>query len=191
MSTAGQPDMGVGVVVDINVYLHAMSPGHRFQASSEQALLTLLDDDKYQIATSEHILDNIYDKLKTQMGFSEEAAAGYIAEIEDILTDQTQVLDPDPDNLTDFISDREDNNILALAADSDAKLIVTNDFTDLVSLGSWRNIPILPATKFNEYARTGKMPPQSDPQLSPGQRLKQLLDAQQLPTQPDHDPELS
>lgn len=175
------PAQPAGVVVDINVYLHAMSPGHRFQMSSEQALITLLEDPKFKIETSDHILDNIYDKLKTQFGYQEEEAAAIIIELEEILTAQTEVLNPDPDNLTDFISDREDNSILALVADSGASLLVSNDFQDLVSLGSWRATPILPAPKFNEYARTGQLPAQSDSQASPAERIKKLLHSHNPP----------
>lgn len=164
-----------GVVVDVNVYLHAMTPGSRFRASSQQALVTMLEDPKFHIETSEHILDNIYDKLQSQLGYPEPEAAEIIVEMEEILTTQTQVRDPDPNNLTDFIADREDDNILALAADSDAKLIVTNDFRDLVSLGSWRATPILPTSTFNEYARTGQLKPRPPAEMTPSQRIRQLL----------------
>lgn len=177
-----------GIVVDINVYLHAMTPGGRFRTSSQQALVTMLEDPKFHIETSEHILDNIYDKLQSQLGYPEPEAAEIIVELEEILTTQTQVRDPDPNNLTDFIADREDDNILALAADSDAKLIVTNDFRDLVSLGSWRSTPVLPSTKFNEYARTGTLPARHTEQLSPAERIKQLLAEHPGPDARQEDP---
>lgn len=163
------------VVVDINVYLHAMTPGHRFHQASQTTLMTLLVDPKYRIATSEHILDNIYDKLQTQLGYPEPQAADITADLEEILIEQTEVLDPEPDNLTDFIADREDNNILALAAESDSRLIVSNDLRDLASLGSWRAIPILPTPKFNEYARTGYIRPRPDPASPASQRIAEVL----------------
>lgn len=175
MANHSDQSTSAGVVVDINVYLHAMTPGGRFRTSSQQALVTMLEDPKFHIETSEHILDNIYDKLQSQLGYPEPEAAEIIVELEEILTTQTQVRDPDPNSLTDFIADREDDNILALAADSDAKLIVTNDFRDLVSLGSWRATPILPTSTFNEYARTGTLPARHTAQLSPAERIKQLL----------------
>ena len=85
------------------------------------------------------------------------------------------MLDPEPDNLTDFIADREDNNILALAAESNARLIVSNDLRDLASLGSWRAIPILPTPKFNDYARNGYIRPRPDPKIPVSQRIDELL----------------
>lgn len=185
------PAQPVNVVVDINVYLHAMSPGHRFQLSSEQALIRLIGDPRYRIETSDHILDNIYDKLQSQFGYPEQDAAALIIELEEILTTQTRVLDPDPDNLTDFISDREDDNILALAAESDAQLIVTNDFTDLVSMSRWRSIPILPAAKFNEYARTGVLP--EKPEASATERIRRLISStteSNPPPRTTHGPDL-
>lgn len=169
-----------GVVVDVNVYLHALLGGdlHRYGKSSQQALTRLLSDQNYRIETSEHILNNIYWTLLAK-GFDEPTAEHASIEIEDILSAQTVVLDPVADErgnvaLTDFCGDPEDNNILALARDSGAAAIVTNDFKDLVSLRSWRNIPILPASKFNQLARGGEMPTAAPVPADPCARLKAL-----------------
>ena len=149
---------GVPVVFDVNVFVDAVttdagdftafpSPPPFNDDEVFAACVGIVNDAReVRLFVSEHVLDTLRYVLATEYGWDEQhlddyedvllaaakASGGGLLEVESVVTE---------------CDDPEDDNILALALDAHAELIVSND-TDLTSMSPWRGKPIMTPSQF-------------------------------------------
>ena len=149
------------VVFDVNVLVNAMV-GKDFSypllASlpptttnpASDCLSLIFDAEEFALFTSPHILKNTLRVLVQKARVSEDAAAGYISAITEMIGwSGGAIVDP-PRRVFD-VNDFEDNLILDLVVDVDAMILVTDD-TDLTSLNPWNGRLLLRPQRFVEQA---------------------------------------
>ena len=149
---------GVHVVFDVNVFVDAVTTD-RADFASFPSPPPLNDDELFaacvgvvndarevSLFLSEHVLDTLRYVLSTQYGWDEE----HLDDDEDVLLEAAKASGGGLLEVETFIAecgDPEDDNILALALDADAEIIVSND-TDLTSMSPWRGRPIMTPREF-------------------------------------------
>jgi len=126
------------VVFDTNIFFSAIGWKGRPYECLERARLGAADG-----VTSQAILDELTEKLRAKLAFSEEQIAdtladllGYLRVVE--VTQQLVVVADDPD----------DDRILECAVAAGADYIVTGDRRHLLPLGSFRDTRIISAADF-------------------------------------------
>lgn len=126
------------VVFDTNIFFSAIGWKGRPFACLERARLGAADG-----VTSQAILDELTEKLREKLAFSEEQIAdtladllGYVRVI--TVTEQFVAIAADPD----------DDRVLECAVAAQADYIVTGDRRHLLPLGSFRGIAIISAADF-------------------------------------------
>jgi predicted nucleic acid-binding protein len=148
------------VVLDIHVFISAVSGGNSpFESwptpppvtdnSAADCLGILNDAMEFKLCLSQHILEHVIRILldpEAGLGWELAVAEEYV----EVLTEMAAqgdcgVREPSEDVMAS--EDWEDNKILALAAECDAALIVSED-PHLLDLSPWRGIPIVRAREF-------------------------------------------
>lgn len=130
--------MAPAVVFDTNILFSAIGWNGRPAACLERARLGIADG-----ATSQALLDELAEKLRDKLAFSEEQIAealadllGYLRVVES--SEWLAVIADDPD----------DDRVLECAVAAGAAYIVTGDRRHLLPLGSFRGIRIVSAADF-------------------------------------------
>jgi putative PIN family toxin of toxin-antitoxin system len=126
------------VVFDTNIFFSAIGWNGRPFACLERARLGAADG-----VTSQAILDELAEKLREKLAFSEEQIADTLADLLGYMrvvtiTEQLAVVAGDPD----------DDRIVECAVAAGATYIVTGDRRHLLPLGSFRGIAIISAADF-------------------------------------------
>jgi uncharacterized protein len=126
------------VVFDTNIFFSAIGWKGRPFACLERARLGAADG-----VTSQAILDELVEKLREKLAFSEEQIADTLADLLGYMrvitiTEQLAVIAADPD----------DDRVLECAVAAQADYIVTGDRKHLLPLGTFRGIAIISAAEF-------------------------------------------
>jgi predicted nucleic acid-binding protein len=151
---------GVHVVFDVTVFVDVVTTdGVEFTSfpsppplDSDAVFASCIgianDGREVSLFLSEHVLDTLRYVLATEYGWDQDhlddyedgllevaiASGGGLFDVQTVITE---------------CADPEDDNILALALDADAELIVSND-TDLLEMSPWRGRPIITPRQFAE-----------------------------------------
>lgn len=149
---------GVHVVFDVNVFVDAVTTDHADFASFPSppplnddelfaACVGIVNDAReVSLFLSEHVLDTLRHVLNTTYGWDEE----HLDDYEDVLLEAAKASGGgllEVETSVTECGDPEDDNILALALDADAEIIVSND-TDLTSMSPWRGRAIMTPREF-------------------------------------------
>lgn len=155
------------VVFDVNIYISAVHDRSKPRLPSDFRLPPIernpglvalsvvrqgLLDGRFPCALfySKHVLVNVVHVLRRTIGWSDEDVGDYFRLIRD-LAESSGGGKVNPSSIIKECPDLEDDNILALAYDAKARVIVSNDH-DLTDMSPWRGILILPADRFWMYA---------------------------------------
>jgi len=148
------------VVLDIHVFITAVSGGNSpFESwptpppvtdnSAADCVGILNDGMEFKLCLSRHILEHIVRILvdpAAGLGWELATAEEYVEVLTEMAAEgDCGVREPSEDVMAG--EDWEDNKILALAAECDAALIVSED-PHLLDLTPWRGIPIIRAREF-------------------------------------------
>jgi len=128
------------VVFDTNVLLSAIGWGGKPNQCLEAARSGLVDG-----VTCLQLLQELEEKLKTLLGFSQEEVADQLADLLGFLT-----LMPIPGTLHGATSDSGDDKVLECADTARATYIITGDRRHLLPLKSYKGIQIVTAAAFLE-----------------------------------------
>lgn len=125
------------VVFDTNIFFSAIGWKGRPFTCLERARLGAADG-----VTSQTILDELAEKLREKLAFSEEQIADTLADLLGYMrmitvTEQLAVIAADPD----------DDRVLECAVAAQADYIVTGDRKHLLPLGTFRGIAIISAAE--------------------------------------------
>jgi putative PIN family toxin of toxin-antitoxin system len=126
----------VRVLLDTNVLISAI-----LSAGPPRALLEAVLRGGSEIVTSPFLLGELEEILRRKAGFSAEAAQATRSDLESL----AHVVEPD--SIPEVCRDEDDNNVLAAALQGEARYIVTGD-GDLLTLGSYLGITILPPARY-------------------------------------------
>lgn len=124
------------ILVDTNVYVSALVFGGRPALALQQA-----EARGIQLVASRELESELVETLTDKFGWSTEQ----VREACDRLWHSAYWSSPEP--LTDIVRDADDNHVIAAALEAGAQYIVTGD-RDLLTLGSFRGIPILTPAAF-------------------------------------------
>jgi predicted nucleic acid-binding protein len=145
------------VVFDVNALVQAIATGNSPYLSwpsppptsgnpFADCLGIVNDAAEFALWLSPHILDNTVRVLMTVVGTPKEEADDY----REILSEMANASDGGvltPPRTVHDCRDHEDNQVLDLAAEVGALLIVSED-ADLTSMSPWRGVPVLRAREF-------------------------------------------
>jgi predicted nucleic acid-binding protein len=148
------------VVLDIHILVAAVSGGNSpFESWPTPPPVTdnpaadcvgiLNDAVEFKLCLSAHILEHVIRVLvdpKDGLGWDASAAEEYVEVLRE-MTAQGDCGVREPSEDVTASEDWEDNKILALAAECDAALIVSDD-PHLLDLSPWRGIPIIRSREF-------------------------------------------
>ncbi|MGH8998661.1 MAG: PIN domain-containing protein [Acidimicrobiia bacterium] len=149
------------VVVDVNVFVSAITGGHDsfwswpspppVRGNLAANVVGILNDGReFALWLSEHILVNVVRVLSgvppDGYGWEVRAAERYIEVLVEITEASGGGIVTPAVTVTDC-PDHEDNRILEAAAASNAILIVSDD-TDLLSMSTWRGTPVVTSREF-------------------------------------------
>jgi len=145
------------VVFDVNVLVQAIASGNSPYLSwpsppptsgnpFADCLGVVNDAAEFALWLSPHVLENTGRVLMTVVGTPKEEAADYLEILAEIAEASGGGLVTPPRTVHDCRDD-EDNQVLDLAVDVGALLLVSED-ADLTSMSPWRGVPILRAHEF-------------------------------------------
>lgn len=126
------------VVFDTNIFFSAIGWKGRPFACLERARLGAADG-----VTSQAILDELAEKLREKLAFSDAQIADTLAGLLGFLRIATIT-----EQLAVVVSDPDDDRILECAVAADADYVVTGDRRHLLPLNSFRGIAIISAADF-------------------------------------------
>jgi predicted nucleic acid-binding protein len=133
-------------VADINVLVRATE---RY-GPSFRSLAVVAGSKRFGLWVSDHIIEGTADVLEDEYHVSHQEIQAYERLLVRIARERGAYIPEPTAQVTDCI-DWEDNAILALAADADARLIVSNDH-HLTEMHPWRGRAILTPGQFAEQA---------------------------------------
>jgi len=137
--------MACRVVVDTNVYVSIFQFGGRLTEILDWAV-----DGSIELFTSEPLIQELAGVLVDKFGWSPEEAHRTVQ----LLRSFTRVTDPH--ERIRAARDPDDDRVLECAVEAAAHVIVSGD-SDLLDIGSFREIPIMSPRQFLDWmAREGK-----------------------------------
>lgn len=132
----------IRVVPDTNIILSAIF----WKGNSYEVIRRGLMGE-YRLISSPEIIEEVRKKLEFKFGFPEER----IEQQTQILLHYFEIIDPN--RKVDVVRDKNDNKIVACAADAQAQFIVTGD-KDLLILKNFESVQVITPRQFLSHVGT-------------------------------------
>lgn len=131
----------IRIVVDTNVYISALVFGGKPASALQEA-----EARGIQLVASRELESELFETLTGKFGWSVEQVQAVCERLWRVAYWSS------PEPLTDVVRDADDNHVIAASLESEARFIVTGD-RDLLTLESFKNIPILTPAAFLDHLR--------------------------------------
>lgn len=178
------------VVYDVNVFVNAALADptrllewpvlpQRGDVPDSDCIGVINDARDFSLYVSEHILGNVENVLSNKFGWDPETAMDYTDLIVELAAESGGGYVKETNKSAQYCRDDEDRHILALAADVNADMIVSED-TDPTSMSPWQGRPIIRSRQFADRVAVTRRTGPRDPGPSTTDKIKAEPDAPTL-----------